>query len=193
MASSITKAPRNPKTPARPPLKDDGSLYPLSMLLPGHYRYAWGDSNQDLVSVLAAAPDYPDWDDQDQLITRIRCALHLQVTTQARINASAMVTGRWDQLCEWERRVLNGPRHIAPNMPDGFPSRDLFNGMDVWTAVDTPLVVLTTSCEPLNPGVPPILGTEENLWVIDSIDDDALLTSLADLGIVRLFRLPAPM
>lgn len=188
MASTITKAPRDPKTPACPPVKDDGSYYEWGMVLPGHYRYAWGDAVDDLVSVLVAVPDYPNMSEQAQLVARIECALHLQVRTQARINACAMVTGEWEEsLCQWERDVLNGPRHVAPNMPGGFPSRDLFNGMDVWTAV-TPLVCITTACEPLNPGVPPILGTAENLWVIDPSDDKSLIGSLEDLGLVRTFR-----
>lgn len=187
MASTITKAPRDPETPVRPPVKDDGSHYEWGMVLPGHHRYAWGDDIADLVSVLVAVHDYPDLGQQEQLVARIQCALHLQVTTQAKINAYFMGTGEWEALCEWERVVLNGPRHVSPNMPDGFPTRALFNGLDVWTS-NVSLVALTTACEPLNPGVPPILGTAENLRVIDPIDDESLLDSLGDLGIVRTFR-----
>lgn len=187
MASTITKAPSDPKTPVRPPVKEDGSLYEWGMVLPGHYRYAWGDALTDLVSVLVAVCDYPDLGPQQQLVARIQCALHLQVTTQARINATAMVNGQWETLCEWERVVLNGPRHMAPNMPGGFPTRDLFNGLDVWTS-NVPLVALTTACEPLNPGVPPILGTAENLLVIDALDDQSLISSLEEIGLVRTFR-----
>lgn len=187
MASTITKAPHDPRTPVRPPIKQDGSYYPLSMLLPGHHRYAWGDRLEDLVSVLVAVPDYPDLSEQEQLVARIRGALHLQVTTQAAINASAMCSGEWEMLCEWERRVLNGPRHIPPNMPDGFPTRGIFDGLDVWTAT-TPLVCLTTASEPLNPGVPPICGTAENLWVIDPLDSESLIESLEERGLVRMFR-----
>jgi hypothetical protein len=157
------------------------------MLLPGGHRYAWGDTVSDLVSVLAAAPDYEDLSEKQRLVVRIEAALHLQVWTQARINADAMGTSAWGDLCEWERRVLNGPRHVAPNMPDGFPTRDLFNGADVWTA-PVLLLGLTTASEPWNPGVPPILGTEANLGVIDPIDDESLLDSLADLDVVRVFR-----
>ena len=188
MASTITKAPRDPKDAPRPPVKDDGSLYEWGMSLPGNYRYAWGDRLSDLVSVLVAVCDYADLGPQEQLVARIQCGLHLQVTTQARINAGLMVTGVWETLCEWERSVLNGPRHLAPNMPNGFPSRDLFNGQDVWTAPHAPLVCLTTACEPLNPGVPPILGTEKNLWIINPIDDKSLISSLEEIGLVGTFR-----
>ena len=44
MAATITKAPRDPEMAAHPPLKADGSHYAWGMLLPGNYRYAWGDS-----------------------------------------------------------------------------------------------------------------------------------------------------
>lgn len=188
MASTITKAPRDPKEAPRPPMKGDGSLYEWGMSLPGHYRYAWGDRFVDLVSVLVAVCDYADLGPQEQLVARIQCGLHLQVNTQGRINASSALTGEWDALCEWERAVLNASRHLAPNMPNGFPSRDLFSGQDVWTA-DVPLVCLTTACEPCNPGVPPILGTDENLWVINPIDDKSLVRSLEAIGLVRAFRL----
>lgn len=187
MASTITKAPRDPKESPRPPVRADGSLYAWGMALPGHYRYAWGDELSDLVSVLVAAHDYDGLGAQEQLVARIQCGIRLQVTTQARINAGLMDSGTWETLCEWERDVLNGPRHMAPNMPHGFPSRDLFDGQDVWTA-DAPLVCLTTASEPCNPGVPPILGTARNLWVINPISDESLISSLEEIGLVRAFK-----
>ena len=123
----------------------------------------------------------------ERLVARIQCALHLQVTTQARINATAMLTNEWWDLCEWERRILNGPRHLAPNLPDGFPTRNLFDGLDVWTA-STPLVCVTTASEPLVQDVPAIVGTLDNLLIIDPVDDWHLLASLEDIGLVQTFR-----
>lgn len=186
MPFAITKAPRDLKTPVHPPVKPAGGLWAYGVLLPGYRYVAWGDTASNIVAAMLGDEEYSEKTDQERLTARILRALRLQVTTQARINASAMVTGEWDALCEWERAVLNGPRHVAPNMPGGFPTRDMFNGLDVWTA-ETPLMCLTTACEPLNPGVPPILGTDDNLWVLDPLDDESLLDSLEELGLIRTF------
>lgn len=188
MAFTVTRAPRDPKAAPQPPRKSDGGLWVWGMYLPGYRDLAWGDSPSELVAALVADEGYVTSSPQARLNARVRRALYLQVAVQARINASAVISGDWEGLCEWERAVLNAPRHQAPNMPHGFPTRYLFNGQDLWTA-DVPLVCLTTACEPLNPGVPPILGSDDSLWTIDPIDDDSLLRSLADIGTIRLFTL----
>src|SRR6478752_243781 len=107
----VTRAPRDPKTPIAPPVDPDGELWTYGMFLPGFHLLAWAHAGPGLVAALLDDPDYATRSEQDQLVARIRRALGLQVVTQARINASAMLTDEWDGLCEWERHVLNGPRH----------------------------------------------------------------------------------
>ncbi|TIC83613.1 hypothetical protein E8D34_15940 [Nocardioides sp. GY 10113] len=190
MSFVVTRAPRDPKAALPPPRGGAGETWALGMYLPGFHDLAWGESAADLVAALLGDPDYETKTEHERLVARILRSLRLQVAIQAQVNATAMLTGDWAALQEWERHVLSGPRHIAPNMPDGFPTRPHFSGADVWDA-RTPLVCVTTACEPLNPGVPPILGKDDNVWVIDPVDDESLLGSLQDLGLIQILtRVP---
>ena len=113
-------------------------------------------------------------------------AVGIQVVTQARINTLAKTfLQQWDGACEWERRVLNGPRHVQPL---GFKSAPLFEGRDVWSC-PIPLVLVATGYVPYS-AVEPVEGPEKTVWWIDPSTDEAFLDSLAEppLAAIRLWR-----
>lgn len=187
MAHCITAAPRKPGAAPVPPLKPDGLPYEWGIWLPGHTRLGWADSIEELVGILTGEPGYSEMAPREQAYHRIMEAVRLQVVTQARINLIAQtVRDDWQRACEWERRVLNGPRHVQPH---GFESAGLFGGRDVWTC-PIPLILVATGFAPYSP-VEPVQGSEGNVWWIDPSTDITFLESLLaePLGLIRLWRL----
>lgn len=174
---------------AQGPVRSDGSQFPWAILLPGGNEYGWADTVSDLVAVLIADPGYLQMSAHQRLVARISVAIRLMVIAQAEINSRAMTCGDWGNLCEWERQVLNGPRHRPANHPSGFPTRHLFSGADVWTA---PVMLLCLSTWTAVPGAQPVVGTSSNLGIIDPVDEWSLLESLAELDIVRIYRHDGP-
>lgn len=186
LAHCITPAPRKPGEPPVPPARADGSRYEWAIRLPGHIRIGWADSIAELVGVLVNEPGYLDMTPQDQAYHRVLKAIRLQVTTQARINLIAQtVRDDWEQACEWERRILNGPRHIQPH---DFESAPLFGGRDVWTC-PIPLLLVRTGFFPYSE-ISPVEGSPDNVWWIDPATDEWFLDSLIaePLGLIQVWR-----
>jgi hypothetical protein len=183
----MTSAPRKPGAAPVPPFKPDGSPYEWGIRLPGNVHIGWADSICELVGVLVGQSDYDSMSAQDQAYHRIMHAVRLQVSTQARINLLAQtVLGDWDDLCEWEREVLGGPRHVQPH---GFPSDGFYGGRCVWSA-RVPLVLVRTGYKPYGPHEP-VEGVNNNVWWIDPSTNEALLESLLaePLGLIRVWQL----
>lgn len=181
----ITRAPRKPGELPIPPERSDGSRYEWAIRLSD--RIGWADSISELVGVLVNEPGYLDLSSQDQAYHRVLQAIRLQVSTQARINLIAQtMRDDWEQACEWERRILNGPRHVQPH---DFDSRPLFAGRDVWTC-PIPLLLVRTGFYPYSE-VHPVEGNLDNVWWMDPSTDESFLDSLIaePLGLIQVWRL----
>lgn len=186
MAHCITRSPLKPGASPVPPLKPDGSRYEWGIHLPGRDRIGWADTVAEIVGILVGEPRYCDMTPAEQAYHRIIAAVRLQVSIQARINVIAQTKcDDWVRACEWERRILNGPRHIQPH---GFDSAEFFDGRDVWTC-PIPLVLVATAFRPYS-DVKPVEGTENNVWWIDPATDEWLLESLIaePLGLIAVWR-----
>lgn len=187
MAFCTTRSPRKPGAAPVPPTKPNGTCYEWGIRLPGDSHIGWADTVVEIVGLLVGEPAYEDMTPQDQAYHRILRAIRLQVVTQARINFLAQtVLADWDDACEWEREVLNGPRHVQPH---GFESAPLFAGRDVWTC-PIPLVLVATGFEPYS-DLPHVEGPEDAVWWIDPSTDESFLDTLAQepLGLIQVWHL----
>lgn len=187
LAHCTTRSPRKPGAAPVPPAKPNGAPYEWGIRLPGDRHIGWADTVMEIVGLLVGEPHYADMTPQDQAYHRILRAIRLQVVTQARINFLAQtVLGHWESACEWEREVLNGPRHVQPS---GFESAPLFEGRDVWTC-PIPLVLVATAYQPYSE-VRRIEGSQETVWWIDPSTDESLLDTLNQepLGLIQVWRL----
>ena len=87
MSVVINRAARGGVKPPQPPLRADGTRYPLALCYSAGTRIAYADTASDLLALLI--PGYKDLDDQARLVARIRLAYRAAVAGQAQalINA----------------------------------------------------------------------------------------------------------
>lgn len=157
--------------PPSPPVRADGSLFPLCMAYSGETRLVYADSGAELLDVLS--PGYAAASPVERVAARRRIAVDVQVRLQAVLLAGALP----GETTANELVVLSGPRHL--------PVR-----ARTWDSV-VPLVLVTTHYEPFTSISRPVSGIADvqsppNLvWLADE-DDAALLMSLDESGWVRL-------
>jgi|AACY02.2.fsa_nt_gi hypothetical protein len=164
--------------PLTPPTRDDGTGYPLCMYYRGDTEVAFADTYRDLVEVLL--PDYRtllEASEMDAAVARIELAAAAATIIQAHLLAETNP----DDLTDTDRAHLTAPR-IGSHAPHP----------DWWTH-PTPLVVVTTSYAPYTDLPRPASGISDthdapNLWWIDPTSEETLLTTLHDVGYLRLMH-----
>ena len=160
------------------PTREDGTAFAWAMRFSQGTRLAFADDVEELCAVLCGA-DYLTLGEQERLVARIRVALRFQVVVQAALVHEAQQNGCWDRLTSVEREVVMAPRF---EQPYGW-SRDLLGG-DWWTATECPLVLVSTGY--LDRPTPE--GDPAALWWIDPLTPEDLLSSLADVFVLDVFR-----
>lgn len=177
---------RNTSAACEPPVapinEKTGEPFPLAMQFNGGWLYCWAEDVEECVAALVGNASYLDESDQQaRLIMRVKAAMRLAVVVQAEQIHEAQCDKRWERLTEAEKAMLFQVR-IA--QPKGL-YEDLF-GAPWWTA-DVPLVVVSTGYEPwVDQPLP--MGGPDRVWVIDPLTPEDTLSSLADLGVIRLFQ-----
>lgn len=152
-----------------PPLtvKDDGNPYRYEMLYAGLAQRAYADTTSELVSALI--PGYLTLGDVDQWEARLQLATTAQVALQALYLVDAP-----SRLPEWQREILDGPRHEPPTVAN-------------WDC-PVPLVLISSYYQPAGDIPKPVReqGMPANVLWIDPSDDTTFLTSLHELGYIGL-------
>ncbi len=181
MAVKIVPNTREGAAPVAPPLNEAGRFYEYGLYYEGGRTIAWSDSFEELVNVLT--PGYLDTtDEQERLVKRITLAISAQRTVQAQLYVDAdsdLVRALTDQ----ERALLDGSSRDQPVIED-------------WNS-DIQLVLITTRYQPHTDTPAPVskhgpyLQVPNMLW-IDPITDESLMTSLHEIGWVRVVRTIAP-
>lgn len=176
---------RAAEAPVTPPVHEDGTRFPFQMHYRGEEEIAFADSPAELLGVLISG--YEEMDPAEQQRARIRFAIHVQVVTQAQINAEAQAGDDWDALSEVEQAVLSGPRF---EQPAGWGGDDPMG--DVWEA-KVPLVLLDTGYAPYTDTDRPISGIADvanppNMIWLRPVDEWEFLLSLAGAGYIRIFE-----
>ena len=158
-----------------PPLREDGRGYRYCMYFNGDAEAVFGDSYEELLSVLL--PGYVQMDDLDADIARIRLA---QVVA-AQIQAELLAEVDSSTVSEKEWAILNAPRSLK--QPDAG-----------WWTCETPLVVVETAYVPYTDVPAPVSGLSDgiddapNLWWIRPTEDEDFLFSLHEVGYIRLME-----
>lgn len=92
------------------PTRPDGSYYRYEMVCDGGWTRLYDDSVTGLMNHLI--PGYTDLDDHAQLAARVRHAVDMQVTLQARLNVFFAASPRTRE----EQAILYGARHVQPTI-----------------------------------------------------------------------------
>lgn len=173
MSSVIYPAPKLPGDPMPPSTTTEGHEFPLCLFFDGGASIAYADSYEDLLDVLL--PGYLTWTSDRRLRERIDYAATQAVWVQAQVWAD-----NTEPLTAEQEALLGAPR-LGALAPTGS-----------WEA-PVPLVVLSTSYSPYTDIAAPVgYGQtpegEDTVWVIDPMSEEALLTTLHEVGAVRLMR-----
>lgn len=154
------------------PTRPDGTFYRYEMICDGGWSRLYDDSVVGLMTHLV--PGYTRYDDDQRLAARIRHAVDAQVALQARLNVFFAATPRNNQ----EQDVLNGPRHVQPNVSE-------------WNC-EVPLVLVDAFYEPYANAPRPVSGIADvamppNLWWLRPADGDLeYLRSLHETSVIDL-------
>lgn len=171
MSSVIYSAPKLPGDPMPPSSTDQGHEFPLCLFFDGGASIAYADSFDDLVDVLL--PGYLTWTVEQQQRARIDYAVSQAIWVQAQVWAENTTVLTPDQ-----EALLGAPR-VGDSAPTG-----------IWDA-SVPLVVVASSYAPYTTiAIPVGQGTtqegEPSVWVLDPTSEETLLTTLHEVGAVRL-------
>lgn len=169
--------------PPESPVHDDGTRYPYSMRFDGGDSLAFGDTPVELLSLLIH--DYDSMEPAEQQVARIKFAIRVQTTSQARLNHE--VDGAYDTLTATELDVLNGPRFEQPH---GWGTGEMG---DVWEPEHVPLVLVETGYAPYTDIDKPISAIADvenppNIIWLRPVEEWEFLVSLANVGFIDLFE-----
>ena len=157
--------------PPEPPRKEDGSQFEFEMLADGGNNRVYADTPEELLGYLI--PGYEALDGVEQLTSRLLYASTAAVAVQA-----YTVSGVAVELTEEERRILEAPRDVPPQVT-------------LWES-EVPLVLVTTYYHPQGDLPRPTgraLGIGEeggNLIWLDPVGETELILSLAQAGWINL-------
>lgn len=166
--------------PWAPIMKSDGSLFRHLVGFSDDRWHAYADTYRGCVEALTGVRGYRNLSEDQADFERIRWTLHQAVILQAQIIAAAERSGAWSSVTEAERHVLGSVGLVAPS---GFTAGGVGAGClgaDVWTA-RVPLVLVATAYQPFGGADMP----EGNVIVLDPSDDERLLITLHDAGVIR--------
>jgi len=153
--------------------RDDGSQFPLCMYFDSFDSIAFADTYAELLDVLI--PGYADLSSKEQLRARIEMAALRAVWVQAQVWSE-----NTEPLTPAQEEALAAPR-LGSNAPTGH-----------WTA-PVPLVVLSVAYEPYTDIPAPTHEphedpAQEKVWMLHPTTDLELLTSLHEVGVIRLLH-----
>lgn len=164
-----TPLPALPALSGEVPTRTDGSLYRYELVYAGHTHRTYADTPIELVEALIEG--YETMNEQARWEARLLYAIRVQVLVQAELNlAESFASLPLDV-----QTILQGPRHDPPVVPR-------------W-AHPVPLVLVASFYAPaaLIPRPVRDQGMAPNVLWIDPSDDDSLLASLHDLGVVSVY------
>lgn len=173
MSSIIYPAPKLPGDPMPPSVDANGHSFEFCMFFDGGSSIAYADSHLDLMDVLL--PGYAQWDSGKQLSERIHLATSQAIWVQAQVWADNTTP-----LTAHEEELLGAPR-TGEHAPTGS-----------WEC-QVPLVVVASAYSPFTDIAAPVgYGTTEHgestVWMIDPSTEETLLTTLHEVGALRLLQ-----
>lgn len=154
------------------PTKPDGSFYRYEMICDNGWSRLYDDNVVGLLTHLV--PGYTRLDDAQRLTARIRHAVDMQVSLQARLNVFFAASPRSRE----EQAVLYGARHLPPMIED-------------WNC-EVPLVLVDAFYAPYTHLPRPTSGIADvamppNLWWLRPADGDLeYLRSLHETSVIDL-------
>lgn len=169
--------PNNPAagSPLTAPTRPDGGAYPWCMYYRGDAEVAFADTPTDLLCALL--PDYATLTPTDAAVARIELGTAAATIIQAHVLAEADPAS----LTEADRTTLTAPR-IGADAPH-----------PEWWTCPVPLIVVTTAYTPYTDLPRPASGISDtadapNLWWVRPDTEETLLTSLHEIGYLRLMH-----
>lgn len=184
MTYTITRNTSAAEKPPVPPINPDtGEAYPMMAEYSNGWLHCYCEDVEEAVAAIIGDPAYLDEpDEQARLIARVKKAMRISCVIQAEQVHAATLDGRWPALSPEEQAMLLS---VRIRQPAGLHT-ELF-GVPAWTPLaPVPLVVVSTGYSPWVEQPMP-LGSPEQVWVIDPLTSDDFLSSLADIGAIRIF------